>query len=43
MEVCEIVDGNLYRKTKTEEGTTFNEKIKADYYRYLCEFTTGDE
>merc|ERR1712084_141326 len=35
-------DGNLISKASTGEAKVFYQKMKADYYRYIAEFTDGD-
>jgi len=37
-----ILDGNLISKATTGEAKVFYQKMKADYYRYIAEFTDGD-
>merc|ERR1712039_768092 len=37
-----ILDGNLISKAGTGEAKVFFQKMKADYYRYIAEFTDGD-
>merc|ERR1711920_676078 len=36
------LDGNLINKASTGESKVFYQKMKADYYRYIAEFTDGD-
>merc|ERR1719291_926532 len=38
-----LLDGNLIPKTTTDESKVFYQKMKADYYRYIAEFTEGDK
>merc|ERR1712170_272985 len=38
-----LLDGNLIGKASSGESKVFYEKMKADYYRYIAEFTAGDE
>merc|ERR1712012_502123 len=37
-----LLDGNLIKKASTGESKVFYQKMKADYYRYIAEFTEGD-
>merc|ERR1712066_89371 len=37
-----LLDQNLIPKASTGEGKVFYQKMKADYYRYIAEFTEGD-
>jgi len=37
-----LLDGNLIGKASTGESKVFYQKMKADYYRYIAEFTEGD-
>merc|ERR1712066_216596 len=37
-----LLDGNLIGKASTGESKVFYHKMKADYYRYIAEFTEGD-
>merc|ERR1712183_621466 len=37
-----LLDGNLISKATTGESKVFYQKMKADYYRYIAEFTDGD-
>jgi len=39
--ILKLLDKNLIQKASTGEGKVFYEKMKADYYRYIAEFTTG--
>merc|ERR1712151_961344 len=34
-----LLDGNLIGKASTGESKVFYQKMKADYYRYIAEFT----
>merc|ERR1719384_2787440 len=36
-----LLDGNLIDKASNGESKVFYQKMKADYYRYIAEFTTG--
>merc|ERR1712176_583446 len=38
-----LLDGNLISKSSTGESKVFYLKMKADYYRYIAEFTEGDD
>jgi len=38
-----LLDGNLIPKASTSESKVFYQKMKADYYRYIAEFTDGDD
>merc|ERR1712080_162539 len=37
-----LLDGSLIPKASTGESKVFYQKMKADYYRYIAEFTEGD-
>merc|ERR1712178_447453 len=37
-----LLDGNLIAKAGTGESKVFYQKMKADYYRYIAEFSDGD-
>merc|ERR1712227_457537 len=37
-----LLDKNLIPKASTGESKVFYQKMKADYYRYIAEFTDGD-
>jgi 14-3-3 protein epsilon len=37
-----LLSGNLIEKASTGESKVFYQKMKADYYRYIAEFTDGD-
>merc|ERR1712178_333557 len=37
-----LLDGNLISKATTGESKVFYQEMKADYYRYIAEFTSGD-
>merc|ERR1712154_649807 len=37
-----LLDTNLIPKSSTGESKVFYQKMKADYYRYIAEFTDGD-
>merc|ERR1712087_774013 len=38
-----LLDGNLISQASTGESKVFYQKMKADYYRYIAEFTEGDK
>jgi 14-3-3 protein epsilon len=38
-----LLDGNLIDKASTGESKVFYQKMKADYYRYIAEFSDGDK
>merc|ERR1711953_1539585 len=40
--ILELLDKKLIPKTPSGESKVFYVKMKADYYRYIAEFTTGD-
>merc|ERR1711933_441865 len=37
-----LLDGSLIGKAGSGESKVFYQKMKADYYRYIAEFTDGD-
>merc|ERR1711866_17438 len=37
-----LLDNNLINKASTGESKVFYQKMKADYFRYIAEFTDGD-
>merc|ERR1719409_1320034 len=41
--ILSLLEDNLIAKATTGESKVFYEKMKADYYRYIAEFTAGDE
>merc|ERR1712223_481819 len=45
MGICDtilgLLDGNLIAKSTTGESKVFYQKMKADYYRYIAEFSDG--
>merc|ERR1712023_393193 len=41
--ILRLLEDNLIAKASTGESKVFYEKMKADYYRYIAEFTSGDE
>merc|ERR1712207_49871 len=38
-----LLDANLIPKATSGESKVFYQKMKADYYRYIAEFTEGDK
>merc|ERR1712119_149094 len=42
-EILELLDKSLIAKASTGESKVFYQKMKADYYRYIAEFTLGDK
>merc|ERR1712187_134238 len=38
-----LLDGNLIGKAPSGESKVFYQKMKADYYRYIAEYTEGDK
>jgi len=38
-----LLDGNLINKATTGESKVFYQKMKADYYRYIAEFSDGQK
>merc|ERR1719446_300507 len=40
--ILNLLDGSLIGKTSTAESKVFYQKMKADYYRYIAEFSEGD-
>merc|ERR1712062_205906 len=40
--ILELLDKNLIPKTPSGESKVFYVKMKADYYRYIAEFSDGD-
>merc|ERR1711998_382866 len=42
MGILGLLDGSLISKATTGESKVFYQKMKADYYRYIAEFTSGD-
>jgi len=38
-----LLDQNLITKATNDESKVFYQKMKADYYRYIAEFTDGDK
>jgi len=41
--ILELLDKNLIPKASGGESKVFYQKMKADYYRYIAEFTSGDK
>merc|ERR1712085_205828 len=41
--ILALLDGNLIPKASSGESKVFYQKMKADYYRYIAEFTDGDK
>jgi len=41
--ILDLLDKKLIPKTPSGESKVFYEKMKADYYRYIAEFTTGGD
>merc|ERR1719215_1889375 len=41
--ILALLDGSLIPKASTGEAKVFYQKMKADYYRYIAEFTDGDK
>ena len=37
-----MLDNNLIPKASSGESKVFYQKMKADYYRYIAEFSSGD-
>merc|ERR1711972_846991 len=42
-EILALLDNSLITKASTGESKVFYQKMKADYYRYIAEFTSGDK
>jgi len=40
--ILELLDGSLIASTGSGESKVFYQKMKADYYRYIAEFSTDD-
>merc|ERR1711870_203620 len=40
--ILNLLDGNLIGKASSGESKVFYQKMKADYYRYIAEFSEGD-
>merc|ERR1712125_193741 len=40
--ILSLLDGNLIPKASTGESKVFYQKMKADYYRYIAEFSGGE-
>merc|ERR1712119_168043 len=41
--ILSLLDKNLIPKCTSDESKVFYQKMKADYYRYIAEFTDGDK
>merc|ERR1712086_292016 len=41
--ILSLLDGNLIAKASTGESKVFYQKMKADYYRYIAEYTADDK
>merc|ERR1711865_528531 len=41
--ILSLLDVNLIAKSTTGESKVFYQKMKADYYRYIAEYTDGDK
>merc|ERR1712160_231970 len=41
--ILTLLDKNLIVKASSGESKVFYQKMKADYYRYIAEFTEGDK
>jgi len=41
--ILAVLDTNLIPKCSSGESKVFYQKMKADYYRYIAEFSSGDE
>merc|ERR1711865_39128 len=41
--ILNVLDEKLIPKATSGESKVFYQKMKADYYRYIAEFTNGDE
>merc|ERR1739845_127237 len=41
--ILSVLDQNLIPKCTADESKVFYQKMKADYYRYIAEFTDGDK
>ena len=41
-EILSLIDSDLMPTASNAEGRVFYLKMKGDYYRYICEFATGD-
>merc|ERR1711879_1014425 len=40
--ILELLNNNLIAKASSGESKVFYQKMKADYYRYIAEFTEGE-
>merc|ERR1711879_994340 len=43
MGILKLLDDNLIAKAGNGESKVFYQKMKADYYRYIAEFTDGEK
>merc|ERR1712176_775361 len=41
--ILDLLDKNLITTSANDESKVFYQKMKADYYRYIAEFTDGDK
>merc|ERR1711957_293657 len=41
--ILALLDGNLIGKASSGESKVFYQKMKADYYRYIAEFTSDEK
>jgi len=41
-DILQLLDGSLIKEELAPEPKVFYQKMKADYYRYLAEFSSGD-
>merc|ERR1712144_74721 len=41
--ILNLLDGSLIPKASNGESKVFYQKMKADYYRYIAEFSDGDK
>merc|ERR1712218_535306 len=41
--ILNLLEQNLIKKASTGESKVFYQKMKADYYRYIAEFTAGQK
>merc|ERR1712151_568420 len=41
--ILQVLDQDLIKKASNGESKVFYQKMKADYYRYIAEFTEGDK
>lgn len=38
-----MINVNLLKKSKSDEGKVFLQKMAADYYRYVAEYSSGND